>query len=103
MFLLGDVFDGHWQQDDPVSVPLFTPHAAGGLDPPRVWVVHGESAFDKACKAVWRRAEWAIVLLVPAPPAPDVVASAVPGVVKLDNVPHDPRVSVTSLREGEAV
>ena len=30
MFLLGDVFDGHRQQDDPESVPLLTPHARGG-------------------------------------------------------------------------
>ena len=30
MFLLGDVFDGHRQQDDPESVPLLTPHAGGG-------------------------------------------------------------------------
>ena len=30
MFLLGDVFDGHKQQDDPESVPLLTPHAGGG-------------------------------------------------------------------------
>ena len=27
MFLSGDVFDGHRQQDDPESVPLLTPHA----------------------------------------------------------------------------
>ena len=52
MFLLGDVFDGHGQQDDPASVPLLTPHAGGGLDLPPLWVVHGELAFDKACKAV---------------------------------------------------
>ena len=30
MFLLGDVFDGHRQQDDPESVPLLSPHAGGG-------------------------------------------------------------------------
>ena len=30
MFLLGDVFDGHKQQDDPESVPLLPPHAGGG-------------------------------------------------------------------------
>ena len=53
MFLLGDVFDGHWQQDDPASVPLLMPHAGGGLSPPPLWVVHGRSAFDRACKAVW--------------------------------------------------
>ena len=100
MFLLGDVFDGHWQQDDPALVPFLTPHA--GLDPPPLWVVHGESAFDRACKAVWGRADWAIVLLVPAGPAPDADASPVPELLKLDKVPHDPHVAVTSLREGGA-
>ena len=30
MFLLRDVFYGHWQQDDPESVPVLTPHAGGG-------------------------------------------------------------------------
>ena len=103
MFFLGDVFDGHRQQDNPVSVPLLTPHAGGGLDPPPLWVVHGESAFDKACKVVWGRAEWAIVLLVPAGPAPDADASPVPEVARLDNVPHDPHIVVTLLREGGAV
>ena len=52
MFLLGDVFDGHRQQDDPESVPLLTPHAGGGLDPPPLWIVHRRHAFDRACKAV---------------------------------------------------
>ena len=55
MFLLGDVFDGHRQQDGPESVPLLTPHAGGGLNPPPLWVVHGRPAFDRACKAVWGR------------------------------------------------
>ena len=31
--LLGDVFEGYGQQDDPASVPLLTPHAAGGINP----------------------------------------------------------------------
>ena len=30
MFLLGDIFDGHRQHDDPESPPLLTPHAGGG-------------------------------------------------------------------------
>ena len=34
VFLMGDVFDWHHQQDDPALVPLLTPHAGGGLDPP---------------------------------------------------------------------
>ena len=48
MFLLGDVFDGHWQQDDPACILVVTPHAGGGLDTPHLWVVHGRSAFDRA-------------------------------------------------------
>ena len=103
MSSLGDIFDGHRQQDDPASVPLLTPHAGGGLDPPPLSVVHGKSAFDRACKAVWGRAEWAIVLLLPSGPAPDADASPVPEVVRLDKVPNDPHVAVTSLREGGAV
>ena len=74
-----------------------------GLDPPPLWVVHGESAFDRACKAVWGLAEWAIVLLVLAGPAPNADASPVPEVVRLDKVPHDPHVAVTSLREDGVV
>ena len=46
-FLLGDVFDGHRQHDDPASIPILTPHAVGGLDPPPLSVVHGRSAFDR--------------------------------------------------------
>ena len=103
MFLLGDVFDGHRQQDDPASIPILTPHAGGGLNAPPLWVVHGRSAFDRACKAVWGREEWAIVLLLPSGLAPYADASPVPEVVKLDKVPHDPHVAVTSLREGGAV
>ena len=102
MFLLGDVFDGHRQQDDPASILLLTPHAGGGLDPPPLWVVHGRSAFDKACK-VWGREEWAIGLLLPSSPARDAHESPVLEVVKLDKVPHDPHVAVTSLRERGAV
>ena len=89
MFLLGDVFDGHWQQDDPASVPLLTPHAGGGLDPPLLRVLHGQSVFDSTFRALWGRAECAIVLLLPAGLAPDADASPVPEVVKLNKVPHD--------------
>ena len=66
MVLPGDVLDGHRRQEDPALVPLLTPHAGGGIELPPLWVVHGVSAFDRACAAVWGRAEWAIVLLVPA-------------------------------------
>ena len=57
----------------------------------------------ETCKAVWGREQWAIVLLLPSGPAPDADESPVPEVVRLDKVPHDPRVAVTSLREGGAV
>ena len=60
-------------------------------------------AFDRACKAVWGREEWAIVLLLPSGPAPDADESPVPEVVRLEKVPHDPHVAITSLREGGAV
>ena len=68
-----------------------------------MWVVHGRSAFDRACKAVWGGEEWAIVLLLPLGLAPDADASSVPELIRLDKVPHDPLVAVTSLREGGAV
>ena len=102
MFLLREFFNGHQQQDDPAWAPLLTPHARGDLDPPPLWVVQRESALDTACKAVWGRAEWAIVLLVRAGTAPDADASLVPK-LRLDNVPHDPHVVVTSLHERGAV
>ena len=54
-------------------------------------------------KAVWGRAEWAIEFLVPAGLTPDADGRLVAEVVRLDNVPHDPHVAVTSLREGGAV
>ena len=101
MFFLGDVFDGHRQQDDPAAISLLTPHAGGG--PPPLWVVHGRSAFDRACKAVWGREEWAITLLTLSGPASDADGSPIPPVVTLDKVPHDPHVAVTSMREGGAV
>ena len=103
MFLLGDVSDEHRQQEDLLSVPLLTPHAGVGLDPPALWIVHGASAFDRACKAVCGGAELAIVLLVPAGLAADTDASRVPELVTLDNVPHDPHAAVTLMREGGAV
>ena len=87
--LVGGVLDGHRQQDEPASVPLLTPHAGGGLAPPPLWVVHGKSTFDRACKAVCRRAEWAIALLLSTGPAPDADASLVLEEVTLDKVPHD--------------
>ena len=103
MFLLGDVFDGHLHQEDPASVPLLTPHAGGGIGPQPLWVVHGVVKFKRACAAVSGRAEWAIVLLVLAGPAPDADETPIPEVVRLVNVPHDPRVALTSLWEGGAV
>ena len=103
MFLLGDVFDGHRQRDDPASVPVLTPHARGGHSPPPLWVVHGRPTFDRTCKAVWGRAEWAIVLVLPSGPALDADESPVLEVVRMDKLPHDPQVSVTSLRDGGAV
>ena len=100
MFLLGDVFVGRGQQDNPTSVPFLTPHAGGGLSPPPLLVVHDRSAFDRACKAMWGREVRAIVLLLPSRPAPDADEDLVPEVFSLDKAPH---VAVTSLREGEAV
>ena len=103
LFLLGDVFEGYQQQDDPASVPLLTPHAGGGISPPPLWVVHGRPAFSRACAAVHKCSEWAIVLLLPAGPIPDPDEYSVPEVVRMSNVPHDPHVAVTSLRDGGAV
>ena len=47
--------------------------------------------------------EWAIVFLLPAGPIPDPDEYSVPEVVWMSNVPHDPHVAVTSLRDGGAV
>ena len=41
LFLLGDVFEGYREQDDPASVHLLTPRAGGGINPLPLWVVHG--------------------------------------------------------------
>ena len=103
LFLLGDVFEGYQQQDDPASVPLLTPHAGGGINPSPPWVVHGRPAFSRACAALHGCSEWAIVLLLPAGPVPDPDEYSVPEVVRISNVPHDPHVAVTSLRDGGAV
>ena len=100
MFLLGDVFDGRRQQDDPASVPLLTPHAGGGIEPPPLWVVHRGPALRRACEAVCARGEWAIVLLLPAGPVPHADDCTVPEVVRIVNVPH---VAITSLRDAGAV
>ena len=48
LFLLGVVFEGYQQQDDPASVPLLTPHAGGAINPSPMWVVHGRQAFSRA-------------------------------------------------------
>ena len=86
LFLLGDVFEGYQQQDDPASVPLLTPHAGGGINPSPLWVVHGRPAFSTACAAVRGCSEWAIVLVLPAGPVPDVDECSVPEVVRMCNV-----------------
>ena len=103
LFLLGDVFEGYRQQDDPATVPLLTPHAGGGINPSPLWVVHGRPAFSRACAAVHGGSEWAIVLMLLACPVPDADECSVPEVVRMSNVPHDPHVAVTSLRDGGAV
>ena len=41
MFMPGDVFDVHQQQDDPALVPLLALHVGGGVGPPPPWLVHG--------------------------------------------------------------
>ena len=102
LFLLGDVFEGYRQQDDPASVPLLTPHAGSGIDPLPLWVVHGRPALSRVCAAVRGCSEWAIVFLLPADPVPDADECSVPEVVRMANVPHDPQ-AVTSLRDGGAV
>ena len=100
LFLLRDVFEGFRQQDDPASVPLLTPHAGGGINPPPLWVVHGRPTLSMACAAVHGCSEWAIVLLLPAGPVPDADECTVPEVVRMSNVLHDPHVPVRWLRGG---
>ena len=103
LFLLGDIFEGYQQQDDPASVPLLTPHAGGGINPSPLWVVHGRQAFSRACAAVHGCSEWAIFLLLLASPVPDPDECSVPEVVRMSNVLHNTLVAVTSLRNGGAV
>ena len=103
LFLLGDVFEGYRQQDDPASVPLLAPHAGSGIDPSPLWVVHGRPAFSRACAAVRGCSEWAIVLRLPAGPVLDADECSVPELVRMARVPHHPHVAVTSLRDGGAV
>ena len=103
LFLLGDVFEGYQQQDDPASVLLLTPHAGGGMNPSPLWVVHGRPAFSRACAEVHGCSEWAIVLLLPAGPVQDPDEYSVPEVVRMSNVPHDLHVAVASLRDGGAM
>ena len=103
LFLLGDVFEGYQQQDDPAAVPLLTPHAGGGITPSPLRVVHGRPAFSRACAPVHGCSECAIVLRLPAGPVPNADGCSVPEVVRMSNVPHDPHVAVTPLRDGGAV
>ena len=103
LFLFGDVFEGYKQQDNLASVPILTPHAGGGISPPPLWVVHGRPAFSRTCAAVHGCSEWAIVLLLPAGPIPYPDEYSVPEVVRMSNVPHDPHVAFTLLRDGGAV
>ena len=99
MFLPVNVFDGYRQQDDPASVALLTPHTGGRIDPPPLWVVHGPPVFRRASEVVRGCDEWAIVLLLPSGPVSDADECPVPEVVRMGNVPHDPHVAVTSLRD----
>ena len=103
LFLLGDVFEGYRQQDDPAFVPLLMPHAGGGINPSPLWVVHGRPVFSRACAAVHGCSEWAIVFRLPAGPVPDANECSVPEVVRMSNVPHDSHVAITSLRDGGVV
>ena len=76
------------------------------MDPSPLWVVRGRPPFSRACAAVRGCVmvrEWAIVLLLPAGPVPDANECSFPEVVRIANVPHDPHVAVTSLRDGRAV
>ena len=102
LFLLGDVFEGYQQQDDPASVPLNTPHAGGGINPSPLWVAHGRPAFSRACAAVHRCSEWAIVLLLPAGP-PRILMSARSRKWFGCRTCRGINVAVTSLCDGGAV
>ena len=52
---------------------------------------------------MWGRDEWLIVLLLPSGLVPGADECPVPEVVRLENVPHDPHVAFTLLRDGGAV
>ena len=69
-------------------------HVAGAVLALRFYGLYTGGRRLRACKAVWGREKWAIVLLLPSGVAPDVDESPVPQVVKLDKVPHDPHVSM---------
>ena len=71
MFLPGDVFDGHRQQDDPASVPCLRRMPGVALTPLPPWVLHGRPAFHTACEVVCGHDERAIFLLLPSGPVPD--------------------------------
>ena len=101
LFLLGNVFEGYRQQDDPASVPLLTPNAEGGIDLSFLRVVRGRPAFSRACAAVRGCSELAIVLLPPAGPDPDAHECSVQEVVRMANLSHDLHAAVTSLRDGK--
>ena len=103
LFLLGDVFEGYRQQDDPTSVPLLRPHTGGGINPSPLCVVYGRPAFSRTCAVVRGCSEWAIVLLLRADPVPDANECSVPELVRMSKVPHNPHVAVTLLRDGGAV
>ena len=45
MFLPGDVYDGHQEQDNPASVPLLTSHVGDGVSTMALWVAHGAQHF----------------------------------------------------------
>ena len=101
--LLGDVVERYRQQEHPTPVPLLTPRAGGGRNPLPLWVVNGRPPFSRACAAVRWCSECAIFFLLPARPVPDADEFSVPEVVWMSNVPHDPPVAVTSLRDGGAL
>ena len=103
MFFLGDVFDGHRQHDDVASVPLLTPHAKAGHSLPPLWVVHGRRAVGRTCKMVWELGEWVILLLLLSGLALDADECPVRELVRMDKVPTDQHIAVTSVRDGGVV
>ena len=87
----------------PVAVPLLAPHRRGGTAPPPLWEIHGHNAFQQACAWSGNVRDWATVVLVPGADAPDPEMPAVPGLLQLEHVPHDPHVAVTSQSHGGSV